>query len=66
MLREFVAWLARANEPGADHHPLVYEIAGKRLELDGHTALVGVSSVLALAPAPALVARMVHKADPLS
>lgn len=28
-----VAWLARANESGADHHPLVYEIGGKRLEL---------------------------------
>jgi CRISPR-associated protein Cas6 len=39
--------------------PRVLPLAGKRLELDGHTALVGVSSMLALAPAPALVARMV-------
>jgi CRISPR-associated protein Cas6 len=39
--------------------PRVLPLAGKRLELDGHTALVGVSSVHALAPAPALVARMV-------
>jgi CRISPR-associated endonuclease/helicase Cas3 len=39
--------------------PRVLPLAGKRLDVDGHTALVGVSSVFALAPAPALTARMV-------
>jgi CRISPR-associated protein Cas6 len=39
--------------------PRVLPLAGKRLELDGHTALVGVSSVYGLAAAPALTARMV-------
>ena len=34
-------------------------LAGKRLDLDGHTALVGVSSVFALSPARALAARLV-------
>ena len=43
-------------EPG--EIPRVLPLAGKRLELDGHTALVGVSSVQALAPTPTLVARM--------
>jgi CRISPR-associated protein Cas6 len=44
-------------EPG--EIPRVLPLAGKRLDLDGHTALVGVSSVYALGPARALAARMV-------
>lgn len=39
--------------------PRVLPLAGKRLDLDGHTALVGVSSVFALSPARALAARLV-------
>jgi CRISPR-associated protein Cas6 len=39
--------------------PRVLPLAGKRLEIDGHSALVGVSSVFALLPARALAARMV-------
>lgn len=39
--------------------PHVLPLAGKRLELDGHAALVGVSSVFALGPARMLTARLV-------
>ncbi len=39
--------------------PRVLPLAGKRLDIDGHTVLVGVSSVHALAPARALVSRIV-------
>lgn len=44
-------------EPG--EIPRVLPLAGKRLEIDGHTAHVGVSSVHAITPAPALAARLV-------
>lgn len=39
--------------------PRVLPLAGKRLEIDGHTAHVGVSSIYALGPAAALQARIV-------
>lgn len=39
--------------------PRVLPLAGKRLEIDGHTAHVGVSAVYALEPAAALHARIV-------
>lgn len=39
--------------------PRVLPLAGKRIELDGYAAHVGVSSVHALAPAPALTSRIV-------
>lgn len=39
--------------------PRILPLAGKRLELDGHTVVVGVSSVFALEPARSLTTRMV-------